>query len=526
LATRSLDCVRPTGRVEQQESGQAAPCLSKLSVPHFILLVFLFLAACAIRIHYLDQSRIVAEVQFRQALIARAWFFEMNDSIPIWRREANANSLQRLPDRHKEPSIMEALVAVLYRCLDREDLRIPRALASVFWLLGGLFLYKIVSRVTSRDAAVISTGYYLFLPLGVVVSTSFQPDSLMVMMFIISIYTILRYDEQPSMLRLVGAAAVSALAILVKPLVLSALLGAFLSLAIYRSGSLKRVVDGSLVMFIALSLLPAGAYYGREIMMGGFLTTQAQVSFLPQLWLTRDYWKDWLWTATAAIGLSPLVAALLGIPLSRSGALRALLIGLWGGYGIFCLAFTYHIRYAGYYHLQLTPVGALSFAPLTCLIVRHLRRLSLQWFWFLPVSGALALVALSALLDIRGVFRSQPIIESVEVAERIGDIVNHSNKTVYIASYYGRPLEYYGELSGAYWPRTVSDTDRSLGHLNRERTVDYRIADLGFVPEYYVITSFEEFEAYHADLGEYLIDNCSLVAQNADFEIYSDCSRD
>jgi hypothetical protein len=75
-------------------------------------LAFLFVIAFAIRIHYLGTSRHVAEVQFRAALIARAYFFETTDSIPDWRREANANSIQHLPT--KEPPVTEFIVAVIH----------------------------------------------------------------------------------------------------------------------------------------------------------------------------------------------------------------------------------------------------------------------------------------------------------------------------------------------------------------------------------------------------------------------------
>jgi hypothetical protein len=522
MDTKLPNEVRIANNSEFGKSNQDSGLVRKRSGLYLGLLAFLFVLAFAIRVHYLDTSRIVAEVQFRAALIARAHFFEMTDSIPDWRREANTNSIQNLPT--KEPSIMEFIVALIYRFLGREDLRVPRVLACVFWLVGGVFLYRIARSMTSLDAAVVSAAYYLFVPLGVAVSTSFQPDPLMVMMFMISIYTILRYDEQPSMLRLIIAASVSALAILVKPLVLFTISGAFISLAIYRKGSFKRAIDGSFVIYFILSLLPTVLYYGRGMLAGGSFTTQAQVSFLPQLWLSRDYWREWMLTAIGAVGLTPLIAALLGIPVSRSGAFRALLIGLWGGYVVFCLAFSYHIRFASYYHLQLVPIVALSFAPLACLFLHHVKRLSVQWYWFLPAFGALLVIAVFTFREIRGALSSYAAIESEEISKKIGDIVNHSNKTVYIAAYYGRPLEYYGELSGAYWPRSISDMDRALGY-EREWSIEERLDALDFTPEYFVITQFEEFGTHHADLKEYLISNCSGVAESHQYLIYEACTE-
>jgi hypothetical protein len=108
---------------------------------------------------------------------------------------------------------------------------------------------------------------------------------------------------------------------------------------------------------------------------------QVEVSFLPALLLTKNFWKDWLFTVTGTIGLTPLLAAIVGIPLTRPGALRALLIGLWCGYILFCLLFTYHIRYAGYYHAQLIPIVAISFSSIATVFSHYIRQMSNRWHW-------------------------------------------------------------------------------------------------------------------------------------------------
>jgi hypothetical protein len=91
---------------------------------------------------------------------------------------------------------------------------------------------------------------------------------------------------------------------------------------------------------------------------------------------------------------------------------------------------------------------------------------------------------------------------------------------VFLSPYYWMPLQYYGELSGAYWFRPleyylyVRPSDRVL-------TIQERLRAIKFSPEYFVITDFKEFSDHHADLKEYLARNCSLVAESEQYLIYS-----
>lgn len=486
------------------------------------ILTFVLLAAIAIRINYLDSSRILAERQFRSAFIAREFYFESLDSVPEWRKQVVITNRQR--EGLLEPPIMEYVVSLLYRLIGAEHLWVARLLSVAFWIVGGTFLFSIAKRIVSIEAAIFATAYYLFVPITVDMSISFLPDPLMIMMFLLSLFTILRYYDRPSKASLVIAGGISGLAILVKPLILFAILGAFISLAISKTTSWKRIIDFNLLTFLSICFLPVAFYYLYGIFIARYLAGQAQASFLPQLLLTREYWKDWLLTAVDAVGYAPLIAALVGLPMLRPGLPRALLIGLWIGYIVFCLVFTYHIRFASHYHLQLVIIIALSFGPLVSLVTKHFAQLSNRWYWWLPLIGALLLVMLFNIRDIRSRLTTARTFESKRAAQEIGEIVNHSTQVIYVAPYYGGPLEYYGELSGVYWPRRISDTDRALGYQN-ERSIEERLEALDISPEYFVITDFQQFNRHHSDLKEYLANNCPLVAKSDQYIIYKACQK-
>jgi hypothetical protein len=485
-------------------------------------LALILLTSFVLRVWYFGDSRHVAEVQYRSAILARSFYFRVTDSIPDWRRQANANSVQNFLTR--EPSITELFTAVGYKLFGREDLGIPRVITSIFWIVGGFFLYRIAKGWVSHEGAIAATAYYLFVPLGVIISISFQPDSLMIMMYIISLFAILQYYENPAWNMLIAAAVLSGFAILAKPLVFFVVTAAFLGPAFYQFEGLRRFVNKKLVVFFVICYLPSVLYYGYGILFTGDLMRQVEWSYLPQLLLTRGYWRDWMQTAIDVVGLTPILAAIIGIPLVQRGVFRAFLLGLGGGYILFCLVFTYHIRYAGYYHAQLIPIVALSFSSLASLLIRQIRRSTNGLYWSSFYAAAVVLLLFINLRNINRMIWSSPGIEQRETAEQIGEIVGHSRKVVYVASYYGIPLEYYAELTGTYWPRDISDHGSVLGR-NRILSVEDRLEKLGFIPEYFVITALGEYNTYHGDLRYYLTNDCRLVEMADQFIIYTSCGQ-
>jgi hypothetical protein len=129
------------------------------------------------------------------------------------------------------------------------------------------------------------------------------------------------------------------------------------------------------------------------------------------------------------------------------------------------------------------------------------------------------LVMLFNFREVRSQLGTHRVLDSKELAQAVGEMVGHSRNTVYLAHHYGTPLEYYGELSGSYWPRSVSDRDRALG-INRAQSVEERLNALGFAPEYFIVTNFNEFNKHHGDLKEYLESNFQLIAESKEYIIY------
>ena len=159
-------------------------------------IALLLLAALGLRLSILGTSKMISERQYRSALLARGYYLRSTDSVPEWRTRLSEIRQERIDV--VEPPIMEFLVAFIYLIAHNESLWIAQSLSALFWTIGGVFLYHLAKRMVSVEAALLGTAYYLFVPLGVVISISFLPEPLMMATFLLSLLTIVRYHEKPS----------------------------------------------------------------------------------------------------------------------------------------------------------------------------------------------------------------------------------------------------------------------------------------------------------------------------------------
>ena len=494
-------------------SGESHVFFPEKGLQRLLILVALFATALGMRLYDISgPMRFHPIRQYHSALIARAVYFEASASIPAWQKQvAQANRPGRI-----EPPVMEYCAAFVYTILGGEKLWIPRVLSIAFWLVGGLLVYWLSKEMVSPDGALVSIAYYLFVPFGVSASRSFQPESLMVMLYLATIVAIFQYHKQPSAFRLVSAACICALAILVKPVCVFMIFGAFFCVRLCeRSGG--KALRGGLI-FGAVGVLPAAAYYAHGMLPGGFLEGNADNSFLPQLLLDVSYWKGWLACALKVVGKGALVAGLLGVLMLREGAPRRLLIGMWLGYVVFGVVFTYHIHTHDYYSLLLVPTVALSLGPTAAVLLNRLAGLSGLWRY-----GVWGVLLFSILLGVRearwGLVRSG-LEDKIEVCEELGEQVRHSSKTIHLAHYSGYPLRYYGNLAGHRWN---SGGDLRLRKLagkdipNAENELNRLILDCS--AEYFIVTHFAELRK-QPDLEEVLRQQFHLIKANKHYLIF------
>jgi hypothetical protein len=356
--------------------------------------------------------------------------------------------------------------------------------------------------------------------MGVLISRSFQPDSLMMLLFLASLYLLIRYFGDEARSSLLQAAVVTSIVLLLRPLVLFAIFFAFLALSFQKKGSWRTIIDRPLIVFSGVSLLPAVVYYGYGIVIGGFMRWKVSTSFMPHLLVKMDFWRGWFELGVNVAGAALLITAIIGFFLLQNRTARSLMIGLAISYLVFGVIFTYHIHTHPYYHIQLFPVIGICAATCLASMVRALRNSSGK-LWPVPV-------ILSLLISLYFAYRTeraslyQARMEDPQVASKIGELIGHNPRTVFVSRYYGVPLEYYGEFGGAPWPVRIEDPFyRQPGA--KAQSVQERIDELGFVPDYFVITHFDLYTRKHQDLQAYLETNCAQVAEENAYLIYTSC---
>jgi len=514
-----------------------------------LVIALLFLGAFAVRAIYVSNPTMEHHPirQYHSATITRGLYYEDLDSISESRKEVASKNMNR--EASLEPPVIENLALVSYRIVGGEHIWIPQLMSAIFWLIGGVFLYLIARKLVPTDAAVVSTAFYLFVPYTIRATSTFQPDPLMVGMFIVSIFMILRHHERPSLPRLLLAVTVSALAVTIKPVCIFPILGAFLALAVFRQGFRKSVTNIYSVIFLAVIVLPIAIYYYDDFFTG--ITAEQSSRFMPNLFLSWYYWGGWLFlvgyilpiiaillTAVAIafialrqmpkklmillisgnvvlfiiaatviewgmhnglysmLGFTALVMALYGVSLFRNKLSRSLMIGLWGGYLCYGLIFNYHIHTHDYYHLLLIPIIALSLGPIFSIIMNRLSEMTSTVYKRAAAWTAIVLVAVTFSLIGLGIPmgpKTWAFQNQVRIAEEIGEYVDHSTNTIFLSYFNGHLLRYHGELSGVSWPRSIDLYAYEL-QGRPELIIEERLNRmLESSPDYFIVTDLEAF---------------------------------
>ncbi|MFC2156941.1 ArnT family glycosyltransferase [Acidobacteriota bacterium] len=484
-----------------------------------ILLGLLFAAAFAVRIYHISDPPLnyAPNPQYRSALISKSQFYLSDQTQPEWKRELARIELQS--QALYEPPIIENLASLTYRIIGKEALWIPRLYSVFFWLITAVFIYIIVRRMWSSDAALISVSYFLFILFGIFASRSFQPDPLMILAMIVGLYFILNYYHNPSTKTLLLVTLFSAAAIFIKFIPIFPLMCAFGFMGLSSQGWRRFFSNKHNYIFVFGSLLPSVVYYSYVVIVLKSLPSDG--TFVFNLLLKPVFWKGWLALLETVIGLPWLLAGFLGIFLIKDRLHRSMIIGLWMSYFLFAIIFTYPTYTHSYYQLFLIPIIAISIAPLAQIVFEALKK-SLR-IKMIGIAAVFLILILPILLSVRAAkwrMNNPAFIRKAEIAREIGDIVNHSNNTFYLAEHYGSWLRYHGEFRGWNWP-TSWDYNRSriegrpiLGMEENFYSI-YNQND----NDYFIVTFLEEFER-QPELKTFLFDRFPVLIKNKNYLIF------
>ena len=351
-----------------------------------LTLIVMFALAIGVRLQRLDAPGVLIDRDYTSAMFARAFYFAHDSTIPAWRREMATKLMMKQPTL--EPPVTEWMTALIYRVAGREDIRFGRVLTIVFWLAGGALFFLLTRLLTDADAALVALGYYLFLPLSVLLSRSFQADALMMLLFIGGLLAIVRYRQDRRNTTLAVAIVVSALALVYRPLVMPALVLAWVIPEMRITGWRRALFGRASLMFLILTTVPAFAYYGYGAFVARYFQWKLTSSFMFSLYRHPEFWREWFLIATTQLWLPALLLGLLGLPFLTRDRSRDFVVALALGYLCFGLAFTYHIHTHGYYQAQLIPAVGIALAPLTVVLIRKAFAAPERWVRVAPFIAA------------------------------------------------------------------------------------------------------------------------------------------
>ena len=456
-----------------------------------IALVLIFGAALAIRLY--DLTDLPLDFHPTRQLVsfikARGLYYETQpDGISTWKLETAIRMAKLKAD--VEPVVFEQLVAFTYR-FTGEQLWVARIYSSLFWLIGGVFLFKLAREFVSFEGALVTATYFLIFPYAIIGSRSFQPDPLMLMLLLAFWWTFARWTRSPSLTKAILAGLLGGLAIFIKFPAAFFVIGGALGLALSRFRLREMLRKTQVWIIAAIGALPASLYLVYGIFIRGDLASQFSGRFVPALLLSPYNYLQWETKANMAAGGVFIMLGLLSFFFIKDRQLRIFLYGLWASYILFGLFFDYHIATHDYYHLPLIPIVGLSLAPLGDWFFGRFAETSLQGWMKSAVYLILIFGLFSVIWDVRNQMKAVDYRPEAAMWKQIGEKFEDGTRVIALTQDYGSRLQYWGWRTASTWPYTGD-----VGYANMRGGV-FSFDDLfnkySSKMSYFLVTDFDEF---------------------------------
>lgn len=476
----------------------------------------MFLLALAIRMVDLTDAPLDYQPmrQLRGAIIARAVYYQiLPEADPATRAKATNIAAIMEP---LEPPILEDIVARLYLVAGGEKPWVVRILNALFWLAGGVAVFLFGKRIASVDGGIVALGYYLFLPFGITVSRSFQPDAMTIMFMAWSVYAFYRWAEVHTWSWAAVSAVASGMTVLTKGRLAPILLLLILVSALAARG-LRRSLGDIQAWVIGLIMVAIPAAYYLLVIRSSTISYIVNTSgTFRQLLFQPSFYIRWAIFLDGLAYMSVILVALLGVALTpRLG--RWVLLSLWVGFGLYGLSLPYTMYTHDYYNLPVVPIIAMSLAPVGSLLLGYLRRQTGMWQAFAMAVAAVAIafplwLTRSALLSKD--YRSEHL-----GWEKIAAALPPTGRFIALTHDYGYRLAYYGWRTVNIWPGQADYASFELQGHNEGKDISAEFAARTHNVDYFLVTLFGELNA-QPGLKAILYDHYQIIAQDPTFVVF------
>jgi len=282
-----------------------------------------------------------------------------------------------------------------------------------------------------------------------------------------------------------------------------------------RKKIIPTLKDLQVWVIVLLSGIPVLAYHIYGIFISGVLESQLKGRFFPQLWSDLDFYLQWKNAISNVTGhYIILLIGLVGLFFLEKNRDRLFLIGIWVGYILYGLGFSYHITTHYYYTLPVIPLLAVTLGSVSDKIITWFRQKKLT-----PIiwSGVVILVLVGMgggyWLLTKDDYRHEP-----PYYQKVANFVGPEDKVVALSQDYSYRLGYFGWRSVIPW-RGRED----LQYIElKDATVDpftERFSRFSTDFDFFIITTIKEFERQE-DLFNELNDHYPVLVEGGGYIIF------
>lgn len=461
-------------------------------------------------------------LEYESALAARSIWITLSEREQPAERIAWRDAVGR--EYFVAPPVLPAAVAVIYLAIGEEAPWVARILTAACWIGAAGLIARTIMRVSGQPAAAIpSTAWFLFCSLGVVLSLSFQTESLLALGLAAAIAAFAR----PRTLRwreTLATATLCGFVSLLKPgIVFAPLIAGFAAVVAPLPGSLGRKAV-HLLIFAAFVAIP-GTVYAKLLL--EHHAGRIMPHLLGEAWFYQGVWD----CLRSEIGLPGLFGVWGAAIAARRGTYwpAALILGHFATLAVF----TYHAATHDYYQMPLLVFLATSSGWAMAWILEKTERLrhrgTVRAVLACGVVGYLAATTCSHL----GPPRWFPAKQAERAASRRERQLQAEQATAVRAAVgparvleltrgYGYPLRFHGWLLTRKWP---SFNDRRFiveaGGTPAPFAARTYLGQLLAVQreDFFVVTDLDEWEK-QPDLQEALAEYGPPVVARPDLIVY------
>lgn len=469
----------------------------------WLTMVIMFGVALAIRVYDITDLPLDFHPtrQLFSAIKARGMYYETLTDAPAWQRDFAIKQWKSKVTI--EPEFQERLAAYIYTYTG-EQMWIPRLFSSIFWLVGGIFVFLLARELTSVDGGVLAVAFYYFVPYGISASRSFQPDPLMVALIIAFWWLAYRWADThfPDGKETAGsvnegwkwailAGLIGGLAILIKFVAAFFVIGGAIGI-LFGCFKLREMIRNPQVWVIGLlGVLPGAGWilYGKIVL--GLFGKDLSGRFIPGLLSEIAFYLRWEAQAEVVTSNIAIMLGLIGVFILRRKIVRGLLYGIWMSYLLFGLLFNYHISTHDYYSLPLIAIVALSLAPLGSWFFDRIRKTGSGWVRA-AVFVTLIYGVFSTVWNVRNEMKTENYRPQISNWIEIQDVIGVNSSVVALTEDYGNRLVYWGWRKAVLWP-TSGDLNQAQARGNQPDT-DELFSELATKKDLFLITDLDDLK--------------------------------